>query len=201
MAQQPPGTSAGGGAPVGFDGVQGASLGPYPPVADAKPTGGYPTVAPVSAQLPPGYPGAPAGSYAPGANYAPAGAPPPGGRPPGMAVVGMPIGAGGGPGMPPGMVEDKIGPMGMMAWGLFIIGIFFPITWMVCSFLPICAKRSAKGPKDFKAVRTAAISSSIALCFYLVMIIILMTVGRDSWQRRVCVDKFGNRYYCSRKLL
>jgi len=80
-------------------------------------------------------------------------------------------------------------------------GIFFPVTWMVCSFLPICAKRSAKGPKDFKAVRSAAISSSIALCFYLVMIIILMTVGRDRWQRRVCVDRFGNRFYCSRKLL
>jgi hypothetical protein len=29
----------------------------------------------------------------------------------------------------------------------------------------------------------------------------MMTVGKDSWQRRVCVDKFGQRYYCSRKMI
>jgi hypothetical protein len=130
-------------------------------------TRSYPTVAPVTSQLPTGYPGAPPGA---GAAYMPAGAPPPGGRP----AMGMPMGGvGPGPaamqvGMAPGMVEDKIGTMGMVAWGLFVIGIFFPVAWMVCSFLPMCAKNSAKGPKDFKAIRTAAISSSIALCFYLV---------------------------------
>ena len=47
-------------------------------------------------------------------------------------------------------------------------GIFFPIAWVVCCFLPICAKNAVKGPKDMLAVRRASVAASIALCLYLV---------------------------------
>jgi hypothetical protein len=63
-------------------------------------------------------------------------------------------------------------------------GVFFPLTWVVCCFLPLLAKRAAKGPKDFMAVRRAAVAASIALCAYLVLVIILVSVGSTSWRRR-----------------
>lgn len=76
-------------------------------------------------------------------------------------------------------------------------GILFPIAWCVACFMPLCAKRAAKGPKDFLAVRRAAVASSIALCAYLVLVIVLVSMGETRWKRRVCVDRFGNRYYCT----
>lgn len=63
-------------------------------------------------------------------------------------------------------------------------GVFFPLTWVVCCFLPLLAKRAAKGPKDFMAVRRAAVAASIALCAYLVLVVILVSVGSTSWKRR-----------------
>ncbi|GBF99263.1 hypothetical protein Rsub_11788 [Raphidocelis subcapitata] len=193
----PPGGAGSGSGPspppgaVGFDGVQAPQLGNYPPAAGAsggKPLGGYPTVSPVTQSLPAGYPGAPAGAASP---YAPAGAPPPGaapGRPP-HAVVGMPI-AGGGPSDP----NDKIGPMGYIAWGLFIAGVFIPFFWVACAFMPLCAARGAKGPKDLLAVRRAAIASSIAMCAYLVLVVIFVSLGQTTW--RTCVDRNGYRVPC-----
>jgi hypothetical protein len=69
----------------------------------------YPTVAPVTAPLPTGYPGAPAPAP-PGGPY---GGPPA----PGHAVVGMPVGGGG----PVDLTNDKIGPLGITAWVLFAL--------------------------------------------------------------------------------
>ncbi|KAI8472986.1 MAG: hypothetical protein J3K34DRAFT_519348 [Monoraphidium minutum] len=179
------------GSAGGFDGVQKPQLGSYPP-AEGKvatgPTGypsvntAYPSVGAADPQLPAGYPGATG-------PYAPAGAPPPGGGP----VMGMaPGGAGHG-----GVAGDKIGPLGITAWVLFIGGIIFPICWVVACFLPMCARKAAKGPKDAMAVRRAAIASSIALCVYLVLLVVLVSVGSTSWKsRQVCVDRYGARYYC-----
>lgn len=106
-------------------------------------------------------------------------------------AVGLPPGV---QSVPPG--QDKIGPMGYVAWGLFVIGIFFPIAWCICCFLPMCAAKAAKGPKDYMAVRRAAVSSSIALCFYLVLVVIFVSLSQTSWRRRnMCVDRVTGRYF------
>lgn len=51
---------------------------------------------------------------------------------------------------------------------LFVAGIFIPFCWVVCAFLPICARRGAKGPRDAMNVRRAAIASAVGFCVYVV---------------------------------